>query len=78
MSCLKFTYEIEKDAFLNFLDVKINRTNDKFQTSVFKKETDNGDCINYDGICPLRYKEGVIKTLLHRAYDICSTWVLFD
>ena len=25
-----------------------------------------------------KYKISVIKTLLHRAYEICSTWKLFD
>jgi hypothetical protein len=41
------------------------------------KSTSNNDCLNYESICPLRYKEGVIKTLLHRAYNICSDWQSF-
>jgi hypothetical protein len=77
MSCLKFTYELEKDKILNFLDVKIVRTDNAYSTSVFVKKTNAGDCLNYNSICPLRYKEGLVKTFLHRAYTICSDWASF-
>ena len=33
--------------------------------------------MNYDSVAPERYKTGVIKTMLHRAYTVCSTWELF-
>ena len=46
-------------------------------TSVFTKPTASGDSINYNGICPEKYKVSTIKTLLHRAYDICCDWKLF-
>ena len=46
-------------------------------TSVFTKPTNSGDSINYNGICPEKYKVSTIKTLLHRAYDICSDLKLF-
>ncbi len=63
---------------LYFLDVEVRNENNLFSTSVFVKETSNGSCINFRSICPSRYKEGLIKTLLHRAYDICSDWTNFD
>ena len=37
-----------------------------------------GEIINYNSICPVKYKTGVIHTLLHRAYLICSTWEAFS
>lgn len=73
-SCLKFTYETEKDHIINFLDIKIKRNEDSYSTSVHIKETNNGDCLNFESICPIRYKEGLVKTFLHRAYTICSDW----
>jgi hypothetical protein len=30
-SCLKFTYELEKEGILNFLDVKVKREKDKYR-----------------------------------------------
>ena len=35
------------------------------------------ECINYDTICPDRYKTAVTNTFLHRAYTVCSSWELF-
>ena len=73
-SVLKFTFEQEKNNELPFLDTLIKRCNNSFVSSVYVKETNNGDCLNYNSICPDRYKTGVIKTLLHRAYHVCSNW----
>ena len=53
------------------------RESDKVSTSVYKKSTNTGECLNYDSICPERYKVSVIKNFLHRAHAICSTWELF-
>ena len=33
--CLKFTYEVENDDSFSFLDIKINRHNQQFKTSVY-------------------------------------------
>ena len=41
---------------------------------VFVKATNTGECINYNSIAPERYKTGVIKTMLNRAYKICSSY----
>ena len=60
-----------------FLDVLITRNGTKFETSVFVKETNHGDCLNYESICPDRYKTGIIKSLLQRAYYISSSWHTF-
>lgn len=95
-SILKFTYEIEKDKTLPFLDVQLcnntkstnhnsnnnnsfnNNNNVKISTSVYSKTTSSNTCINYNSICPNRYKVGVIKTFLHRAYLICDNWKSLD
>jgi hypothetical protein len=79
-SVLQFTIDYAENNIINFLDVQIEVSPDKstFSTSVYTKKSNNGDCINYLSLCPFRYKEGVIKTLLHRAYTICSSWKFFD
>ena len=55
----------------------ITREKQSLITTVYTKKTSNGECINYNSVCPERYKTGVIKTLLHRAYLVCSTWEAF-
>lgn len=75
LSVLKFTYEVETRKSLPFLDVLVRRVSDNtLHTSVFVKQTDAGQCMNYNGITSDQYKVGVIKTFLQRAYRICSDW----
>ena len=76
-SILRFTHEEEKDRRLAFLDCLVERMEDSFLTSVHIKDTNTGDCINYNGICPERYKIGIIKTFLHRGYHIWSTPLVY-
>ena len=75
LSVLKFTHEIEQNK-IAFLDVKITRKSEKLETAVHTKETDSGECLNYNSICPEKYKIAVIRTFLHRAYKNSSTWIL--
>lgn len=76
-SVLKFTFETEKNKQVPFLDTIVKRYDLQFKTSVYVKSTNAGDCINYNSICPDRYKTGVIKTLLHRGYHTSSDWFSF-
>ena len=76
-SVLKFTYEIRNNK-LSFLDLNIEIMKGKYSTSVqVKKNTANGQCLNYISQAPEKYKIRVITTLLHRAYKNCSTWEYF-
>ena len=74
LSSLNFTYEIEQNKSLPFLDVSVTRHQDALSTTVHTKATNSDECINYRSIAPERYKTGVIKTFLHRAYKICNNW----
>jgi len=76
-SSLKFTYETEIKKQMPFLDVLMER-NSTISTSVYVKPTNSGDCLNYNSICPERYKSGTVKTFLHRAYHVSNSWLEFD
>lgn len=76
-SVLKFTHEIEMDKKLVFLDALLRRHENSISSSVYIKSTNNGDCLDFNSICPHRYKTGVVKTLLHRAYQVSSSWESF-
>ena len=69
---IKFTYEIEKDHCLPFLDVNIMFSNGIFSTSVYRKPTFTGLFTNFDSFIPISYKTGLINTLLFRYFNISS------
>ena len=75
---IKFTFEKQVDGKLAFLDILLSTTQDKFSTSVFRKKTSIGLYTNFTSFTPFSYKIGLIKTLTHRAFEICSSWSLFD
>ena len=76
-SVLKFTHAIEINKKIAFLDVLIDRNDSNYNTSVFVKPTNSGECLSYDSLCTDRYKSGLIKCVLFRAFKICSSWLSF-
>ena len=77
-SVLKFTYEVGIQGKLPFLDVSLDISNGRHETTVYRKKTDGGRCLNALSECPTRYKRGVIRTYVRRAFKYCSTWELLD
>lgn len=76
-SCLNFTYEIPSSEYFNFLDLKFRVTNGKIETGIFVKKTDRGLYFDYCSYIPDCYKLSLIKTLVFRAYRLCSSWNTF-
>ena len=74
---MNFTSELEVDNSLAFLDVFVTRTMGKFVTSVYRKPTFSGVYTHYDSYIPLQYKSGLVYTLLHRSFTICTNWGQF-
>ena len=74
---IKFTSEIEESNSISFLDIKINRDNNRFLTSVYRKPTFSGVFTNFDSYIPLSYKSGLISSLLYRAFKLCSNFEIF-
>ena len=73
---MTFTYEIEENNCLAFLDVLVTRE-DKFSTSLYRKPTFSGLYSNFESFMPDSYKKGLIYTLLHRAFVLCCDWSKF-
>ena len=71
---IKFTVEEEENNSLSFLDIKITRSGGQLTTSIHRKKTFSGVYVNYNSFLPRDYKRGLISTLLHRAYTICSDY----
>ena len=70
---IKFTMEIEENNELPFLDVLVKRTESGISTTVYKKPTHTGLYLNYESNHPACIKNGLVKTLTHRAAIISSS-----
>ena len=71
---INFTFEMEKDGVLPFLDVNVYRDSDRFSTTVHRKNTFSGVFTNFTSFLPETYKRGLVSTLLFRAYKINSSY----
>ena len=69
--------DIEAHDQLSFLDVSVSRDKGEFVTGVFRKSMFTGLGLNFFSYCPYAFKLNSCKTLLHRAYSICSNWSRF-
>ena len=74
---ISFTSDVEKEGVMSFRDYNISRENNNFVTSVYRKPTFTGVYSHFESLIPASYKIGLILTLLHRIYCICSSYKLF-
>ena len=72
LSGMNFTVEKAMGNKLPFLNVLLEKTEGNIKTTVYRKPTDAGRCLNAAGECPDRYTVSVIKGFLYRAKKICS------
>ena len=71
---ISFTYEVEKDGKIPFLDVNLMKKEDgTFDTDVYRKKTDSNIYLSWDAFASRAWKIGTLKGLLRRAFSICST-----
>ena len=75
---MKNTSEKQNGGKLAFLDILMSNETDNFCTSVFCKKTSIGLYTNFTSFTPFSYKIGLIKTLLHHAFEISSAWIFLD
>ena len=70
---IQFTFEIEKNSTIPFLDVLIRRTEDnQLETTVYRKKTNNNIYMNWKSYSPQSWKIGTLRNLIRRAAMICS------
>ena len=74
---IKFTFEHENNNTFSSLDVKISHKNNKLTTSVYRKPPFSGGFTNSKGFIPTFQKFGLVYTLLHRCFNITSSYEKF-
>ena len=73
ISGMNFTIEKSIENKLPFLNVLVEKLeNNTYKTTVYRKPTDNGKCLNAISECPDRYKESVVKGFLLRAKNLST------
>ena len=75
-SNITFACEVEKDCKLPVLDVLLIRKGSNIITTVYCKGTTNHIYLNWESFAPTTWKRGTLKTLVDRAYLICSNTAL--
>ena len=75
---IKFTFEEEKDHKISFLDVLILRNGNSIETTVYRKLTHNDVYSHWNSFSPNGWKVGTLKTLLLRAFVVCSNKQLLN
>ena len=74
---IKFTYALEPNNKLAFLDVSARRINDnKVETSAYRKVTYTNIYINWHSPAPSNWRVGTLRNLIKRAKSISSTKLL--
>ena len=68
--------ETEVNKKLPFLDVLITSCEND-NTTLYRKITFTGLFTNFNSFTPMHYKLGLLKSLIHRAFEISSDWLIF-
>lgn len=64
---LKFTYEMEVDNSISFLDVKVTRVEEKLKTNWYRKPTYSGRLLHYHSNNPISQKKAIVYNLVDKA-----------
>ena len=75
---IKFTLELEKNDMISFLDVKVQRTGNSLETSVYRKTTNTNLYTKWNACLPNYQKIGLVTSLIVRAYRICLNNILLN
>ena len=78
---MRFTYESESNDSINFIGLNIMRcdrdiSTHSYITNVYRKPTATALCMNFNSFVSLSYRISVLRSLLYRAFRICSNWQL--
>ena len=75
---LKFTMEIAEQNTIPFVGMNITKSGNKLETSVYRKSTNTGLPLHYHSHVDKRYKDCLLTTMIHRAYQLSSTPTAFS
>ena len=75
---ITFTYEEKQNNNLPVLDVLFIRDVENLNTTVYRKDKQNDLHLHWNSFTTISWKRGRLKSLINRAYMICSNETLFE
>ena len=75
---VKFTMEIENNGMLPFLGAQLINKCTQIKTKGYVKPTNTALMLHYKSHVDDRYKHGLLKTMLDRAFHLSSNWSYFS
>ncbi|PFX24193.1 hypothetical protein AWC38_SpisGene11202 [Stylophora pistillata] len=75
---LKFTMEIAKQNTIPFVGMNITKSGNRLETSFYRKSTNTGLLLYCHSHVDKRYKDCLLATMIHRAYQLSSTPTAFS
>ena len=70
---LTFTMELPVDNKIPSIGIEIVKNGIKLETQVYRKPTNTGLLLHFQSHTDKRYKDSLLKTIIHRAYVLSST-----
>ena len=77
-SSVNFTTETENNGVLLFLGMYCLNRASQIETKVYVKPTNTGLLLHNHSHVAMRYKRGLLKTMLDRAYRLSACWSYFS
>ena len=75
---LTFTMELPVDNKIPFIGIEIVKNGTKLETQVYRKSTNTGLLLHFQSHTDKRYRDSLLKTMIHRAYALSSTTEAFN
>ena len=75
---MKFIMETEVNGLLPFLEMQLPNRAPQIETKVHMKPTNTSLLLHYQSHVDMRYKQGLLRTMLDRAYHLSSCWLYFS
>ena len=78
LTSVKFTMETEVNGLLPFLGMQLLNRAPQIETKVYIKPTNTSLLLQYQSHVNMRYRRGLLRTMLDRAYRLSSCWSYFS
>ena len=75
---IRFTKEFEDKGCLSFLDINLRRSQNKLETSIYRKPMFTGLGLSFFSFIPAPVKKAVVHSAVVRAFRLSSSYHYFD
>ena len=75
---LSFTIEFPDNNKISFIGIEIIKNGTRIETQVYRKPTNTGLLLHFQSYTDKRYKECLLKTMIHLAHSLSSTTEPFN